>query len=345
MYARAGKDAEGATLPLLEERDDLKGLPLRKGAACKLNARAARRLEEGSIALRGMLGGSPFLLWQALADSDRWRTPESIPALLQMLMAEHESVRKVLVRQLAAINGREAAEALAQRALFDLDLDVRARALEALRKRPVEQYLDVLLSGFRHPWPVVAEHAAEAIGSLELNQALPGLQALLSAPDPQAPYRKGTEGLFVKEMVRINHLANCLMCHPPSMKREDKVRGRVPPTNEALPPATSREYYEAPGLFVRADVTYLKQDFSALLPVKNPGHWPALQRFDFFVRERPAARSEQRSWVLADRSKTTEHQQSLMFALRELTGHNPGPSVADWKKYLGRQADPAQKRQ
>ena len=46
-------------------------------------------------------------------------------------------------------------------------------------------------------------------------------------------------------------------------------------------------YSRGKGDFVRADVTYLKQDFSVQLPVANPGQWPAEQRYDFVVRERP----------------------------------------------------------
>ena len=60
--------------------------------------------------------------------------------------------------------------------------------------------------------------------------------------------------------------------------------------SEAPPPGgpTSPQYYDGDGIFVRADVTYLRQDFSVMQSVENPGKWPALQRFDFLVRIRPA---------------------------------------------------------
>jgi sugar lactone lactonase YvrE len=140
-------------------------------------------------------------------------------------------------------------------------------------------------------------------------------------------------GKVVMEMVRVNHLRNCLLCHSASLKDDDKVRGFVPPTNRPLPPAFTREYYapKQQGTFVRADVTYLKQDFSVPLPVKNHGVWPAVQRFDFLVRERPATPKE-----LAEAKKAagaaTEHQKSVFFALRELTGKDPGPTAEDWKR-------------
>ncbi len=44
--------------------------------------------------------------------------------------------------------------------------------------------------------------------------------------------------------------------------------------------------------FVRADVTYLKQDFSIAQEVIKADPWPKLQRFDFFVRTREATLAE-----------------------------------------------------
>ena len=47
------------------------------------------------------------------------------------------------------------------------------------------------------------------------------------------------------------------------------------------------QYYESTGgSFVRADVTYLRQDFSVPQPVPRPGQWPANQRYDYMVRKR-----------------------------------------------------------
>jgi len=42
------------------------------------------------------------------------------------------------------------------------------------------------------------------------------------------------------------------------------------------------------GLFVRADVTTLKQDFAVPQPVDKPGPWPVAQRYDYLVRARAA---------------------------------------------------------
>src|SRR5262249_14045754 len=157
--------------------------------------------------------------------------------------AENESIREVLVDQLALIEGKQASEALAQRALFDLHPRVRLRALEALSKRPTEEYRDTLVKGFHYPWPAIADHAAEALIALRLTKTVPTLFSFLDLPDPQAPFEKPGKGRFVKEIVKINHLQNCMMCHAPSLREDDKVRGFVPPMNEPLPPSFSREYY------------------------------------------------------------------------------------------------------
>jgi sugar lactone lactonase YvrE len=356
LAQQAGKHDADTTVALVEKRPDLAGLPLRKGEACRLTPGTASHLQEGSLALRGLLftaaqagtllaavGGTPAARPDASAlhkqlqgdgaAHNKWLKAEAIPALQQLLMAEHEAVREVLVGQLALIDGRQASEALAQRALFDLHPRVRERALEALTRRPAGEYRDALLEGFQHPWPAVAEHAAEAVVALGLKEAVPALLRFLDVPDPTAPFDKPGQGKWVKEMVRVNHLRNCLLCHAASTKDDDKVRGFVPPTNRPLPPAFTREYYGSrqQGIFVRADITYLKQDFSVPLPVKNPGLWPELQRFDFLVRERPATAKEVGE-AKKPAGPATEHQKPLFFALRELTGKDPGPTAEDWRR-------------
>jgi len=93
-------------------------------------------------------------------------------------------------------------------------------------------------------------------------------------------------------------------------------------------------YYQGSGVFVRADVTYLKQDFSVVLPVADHGPWPATQRFDFLVRERAATPSDNLAAAGRHGEAATEQQRSAFFALRALTGLDPGPAVSDWKRAL-----------
>jgi sugar lactone lactonase YvrE len=343
----------------MRQRPDLAGLPFRMGDACHLSPPAAEHLEGGSLALRGHMSqsiataaaGPAFAgdtrpdagkLHAALnADGQRhnkWLRSEAVPALQQLLMAENEAIRDVLVDQLARIPGKKATAALAQRALFDLHPEVRKAALVALNKRPVEEFRQTLLEGFRYPWQAVADHAAEALVALGLKDTVPALLALLDQPDPGEMFtRPGKEGAYVREMVRINHLRNCLMCHQASLDFNDKVRGRVPPTDQPLPPPFTRQYYsDNTGTFVRADITYLQQDFSVPLEVKNHGPWPAVQRYDFLVRERPATLAEVRAARQGEPKSAGEYHKAIFFALRELTGKDPGPTAEDWKRvFLG----------
>jgi sugar lactone lactonase YvrE len=363
--ARAAR-AQGrhAEIPptLMKSRPDLAGLPMRMGDECHLSAEAAEHLQGGSLALRQHLlasvqgGGStrglpgdtrpdPRYLHRALnGDGDKfnkWLKPEAVPALQQLLMAENEFVREVLVDQLARIEGKKAGVALAQRALFDLSPSIRRQAIEALARRPAAEYRQVLLAGFNYPWPAVSDHAAEALVALEMRDTVTELLGLLDRPDPDEPYQKpGKEGVFhkfVREVVRVNHLRNCAMCHAVSLDTNDKVRGRMPRPDQTLPPAFSREYYASnEGTFVRADVTYLQQDFSLPMTVRKPGPWPSSQRFDFLVRERPATPIEETRKASEMRS-ASEYKRAVFFALRELTGQDPGPAVEDWKRlFLGR---------
>src|SRR6185369_1479841 len=97
----------------------------------------------------------------------------------------------------------------------------------------------------------------------------------------------------------------------------------VPDVKQPLPPSFSVAYYEdtSPGPIVRADVTYLRQDFSLTLPVQNPGPWPNQQRFDFFVRLRPAF-----DWELAQKGPGIDfpHRYLMLRTLRRITDRDFG---------------------
>jgi phage FluMu protein Com len=325
---------------IIKQRPDLAGLPLRKSDENRLDAKAADRLQSSALALRAALfeaaGGDTeadadklrSLLDADDAPRDKWLRSESIPALQQLLMGEAASLREVLVERLAKIDGPRASVALARSALFDLHADVRRRAVAALAKRERRDYQQVLLDGFAYPWPAVADHAAEALVALEMRESVPALLKLLDQPNPASAYKKvSKDALYVREVVRINHLHNCLLCHAPSLKESDKLRGFVPVIGKPLPPPYTREYYgpRRPGQFVRADVTYFQQDFSVPLPVEKHGRWPGTQRYDFLVRERPIPP--------AAANRENEPPQALFFALRELTGTDAGSTVEDWKRW------------
>jgi sugar lactone lactonase YvrE len=350
---------------VLKKREDLRGLPMRMGDACKISPGAAEHLQGGSVALRanlfeaatataaragtGLAGDTrpdPAKFESTLksgARSEQWQRPESVPALMQLLMPENESIRLILVEQLAKIPGPRASAGLANRAVYDLNPEVRLAALEALKDRPASEFRQVLLDGLRYPLAVINDHAAEALVALKMLDSVPTLVAMLDEPTPTQAYEKPSEGYMVREVVRVNHLHNCLMCHAPSFdSTNDKVRGLVPNTNQPLPPAFSNEYYAAKrqGVFVRADITYLQQDFSVPMPVTNYGLWPSVQRYDFMVRERHATLAEIPAKPNPNEARQpTDHEKALFFALRELTGQDPGPTAEDWKRLFVRTQD------
>ncbi|MCI0455503.1 MAG: HEAT repeat domain-containing protein, partial [Gemmataceae bacterium] len=299
------RSAPHLTPELVSQRPELAGLPLRMGADCHLGKEAAENLQALAHKLRTHLDicipkdNSPdprvntTLLRRKLREtasgaSCEWLQPEALPTLVQMLQVENKPSRLLLIELLAQVHDPAASVALAQRALFDLSAEVRRAALQALAERPRDEYRDVLLAGFRYPWPPVADHAAEALVALQDREAVPRLLSLLQEADPTAYSEKGTRTLFVRELVRINHLGNCRLCHAPSLSVNDPVRGQVPTPGQPLgPPTGGHSYGGNTGNFVRADITYLKQDFSVFQPVEKPGAWPTTQRYDYLVRTRP----------------------------------------------------------
>jgi hypothetical protein len=266
-----------------------------------------------------------------------WATPEGVPALVQILQAEDKPVRLLLVELLAKSKCRSATEALAQRAVFDISDAVREAAVNALRTRPVAEYQGVLFSAMRYPWPAAAEFAAEALINLNEASALQPLIELLDEPAANEPVvaKVGlAEVKAVREMVRINHLRNCVLCHAPSLGNSDLVRGLIPDPKLPVPPTFTPQYYDnSRGSFVRADITYLRQDFAVVQPVAGQAIWPSHQRFDFVVRTRPQTADEKAG--RDPRSIPTNRQRdSVLFALRELTGQDAGDTSDGWREML-----------
>jgi hypothetical protein len=253
-------------LPLLLQRPDLAQLPLRPGRASRLTGSEAAHLESLSQRLHGYLdrltaancgschtvdlrldvqrlathGGGPpadlgplrkLLREEKEGKRPAWRRPEAVAALQQILMPESAPYRKLLVELLDEIGGRRAVAYLAQRAVFDLSPEVRREAVEALRKRPIEEYRPALLAALRYPWAPAAEHAAEALLALKDREAVPYLVGLLKEPDPSAPVQLKNGRFVVPQVVRLRHTFNCLVCHPPAAKRGEPVPGAVPGIN------------------------------------------------------------------------------------------------------------------
>jgi len=334
-------------LDLIAKRDDLKGLPVRMGDDCVSGGKAVettakisrdlRRARASSETSRGSFGASmrhDQELVSFLSKRRDWCDEAGVPVLLQMLQAENGPVRLQLVEMLDRVKGEKAGAALAQRAVFDTSPDVRQAAVKALQGRPRAEARPVLFDGLRYPWAPAAEHAAEALAALHDHESVFALAGLLDEPDPTAPVRDKEGKWVVTEVVRVNHLGNCLLCHAPSFNRKEPIRGVVPEKGKEIPEL----YYDSDvGTFVRADVVYLKQDFSVLQPVSGADPWPAMQRFDYLTRKREATKDEIKRLSSAKEDKAPPaylQRSAVLWALRELTGEDVGDRSEDWYRAL-----------
>jgi HEAT repeat protein len=336
---------------VLQERPDLARLPLRAGSARQLDPATAATLGTLSRKLHAYVDFAtpknaegqrldPIILRHVMREEKHgkrmeWLRPEAVPVLRQLLGHEMTSIRHLLVELLAEISGQRASELLAERAIFDLTPEVRAAAVEALRPRPREQFRHVLMKALRYPWAPAADHAAEALAALSDREAAPHLVTLLNLPDPSAPFA-GTRGSQLqRQLVRVNHNASCLMCHAPAQTMREPVLGIVPGVQRRQSTGrygVGRE--QSVPFWVRADVTFFRQDFSEMIavgPARKVG-LPTL-RFDYLVRTRPLGPKEAKRLQEEYADKTTyEQREAVLFALRELTGQDAGPGYEDWLK-------------
>ena len=358
---------------LMKERQDLAGLPFLLGKDCSMSPKEAQVLAMWSLGVRAALAkatkpaqsmsysysehfdagiesaGARF--WSTMSAANKSRLvlkTESLGAFHQILTAEDRDFRLGWVVNLGEIKDAKSTEMLINRALFDLDPEVRLAALIGPVERPKDQYADALKRALRYPWHPVVQNAALAIAVLDRKEMIPDLVALLDEPDPRAPFAvKGDDGkvkTMVRELVRINHHRNCMLCHAPvdvaglSPQEQRDLRnmpvGPAPSPDEPLPPSSSTIYY-APRkgvTLVRADVTYLRQDFSLRQRVDDPGKWPEMQRFDFLVRTRELTAKEfalQPEFVLH-----IEYKEAITDALRALTGKDAPPNAKAWREAL-----------
>jgi hypothetical protein len=335
--AKKPTDWAGLVEELSRGRTDLNGLPLRRGSACQLDAERLKTTKQVSQFLRPQLSrlmarntatNSFDPLGQerevlSLVSRHKWAEGSAF-ALVQMQQPEGSTVRRQLVQQLARTRGERATAELARRALYDLSPDVRSEAVDALKQRPAKEWRQALLDGFRYPWVPVAEHAADALVALQDREAAPGLHRMLPEPDPSAPFRQQAGRWVVRELVRVNHLRNCLLCHPGSFSRNDPVRAAIPKPGEKL------QYYERPtGDFVRADVTFLRQDFSVYQPVEGAAPWPRMQRFDYLVRTRELNPAEASRCAAPrnDRGRNYPQREAVLYALERLGGRVAGDAT------------------
>jgi hypothetical protein len=280
-----------------------------------------------------------------------------IAALMQVLAPESAELRLGLVKYLATLNHPEATRALARMALYSKEDEVHNAAVAALKGRSNSDYTEFLVQGLSYPWPAVAKRAADAIVKLQRTDLAPKLVAALEQADPRLPVVKTVgdkEMPVVRELVKLNHHQNCLMCHSPAnlpqnigpntafvggrVPMTDMVTAQVPVPGEPLQPPFDGYDFSQPDLLVRIDVTYLRQDFSMKQSVANAQPWPEMQRFDFLVRTRQLSDEEAKDF----RAKLTPtapetlspYQRVAQAALRDLTGQSAEPNAAAWRRLL-----------
>lgn len=317
----------------LPHRADLDGLPLVMGDECRTSLPIAESLNKRSREIRNALprpntsvvtqigsltlNSAGYARIQALLAQTNW-TANDIPALVQMLQAEPKKVRMSLVGVLASMGGPEATKALASRAVFDTHADVRKAAVNSLRLMDPAEFRPTLLSGFRYPWAPAADHAADALVELDDTNSVPDLRELLNKPDPVAPFQAEDGKWMAHELVGINHMRNCSLCHAPSLSTQDLARGLAPEPGKRLP--TAVYYSGSDGYFVRADVTYLRQDFSVTQHEPEAKPWPTQQRFDYLVRKRELSDEEaQQAVAQAERRSRSNvsypQREAVLYAL------------------------------
>jgi hypothetical protein len=331
---RKGKEEEHddrAISELVRSRSDLRGLPLLLGGACRTtDKRNLAAMSEKALLARLRVARQPAAsVWSKL------REPDAAPALQQVMQTEDESERLYMVDALTRIRNRESSVALARRAVFDLSARVRREALATLRQRHLEDFRAVLAEGLRYPWAPAARHAAEALLALEDGEVINDLVAMLDLPDPEQPVQR-SDGRWEKpQLVRVNHLRNCLLCHPPSTSESEPLRGQIPVPGKPLAPPVfyyQREDRDVVREFVRADVVYLRQDFSVKQPVKDHNVWPEMQRYDYMLRKQELTAEQAKAWS-RDGAKSPQRE-AILEVLRGLTGMDAGDTGEAWKTAL-----------
>lgn len=312
-------------------RDDLEGLPLAMGDECRLDAPKSAHLQKVSMMFRifrrlppsSQVNISKGILRSGVSYSPDKRlnwSERDIPGLMQIVTAEKTPMRLDLVHILSGFSCRESSIALAKLATFDVSADVREQAVEALDGRPREDFRGESLAALRYVWPPAADNAAQTLVTLDDRDAYDHLADVARQGDPRAPYQTDDHQWAAHELVRVNHMRNCLLCHAPAVATTARVTAAVPSPYDPLPV----QYYEGSGYSVRADVTYLRQDFSIVHPVADHGPWPAEQRYDYFVRERKL--SEQEAAELSQRFSNELYPQraAVLFAMRMLRRNESG---------------------
>jgi hypothetical protein len=116
------------------------------------------------------------------------------------------------------------------------------------------------------------------------------------------------------------------------------IAAEVPVPDQPLPLPAQGYRQSSPDLMIRVDVTYLRQDFSAMLPVAEAHPWPEMQRFDFLVRERKVTEDEAAEFreklTPKEAGVLSPYHKAALAALRDITGKDTAPTAEAWKALL-----------
>jgi hypothetical protein len=339
-------DPDGFVKKLIKERPEMQGMPFQMGGMCRMDPQTSNLFAEAVGTTHDALQTEEQSRLRSAESVDvflsRWGgqdTAIGIAALTQIYGPQTVNRRESLAKHLKEVDHPASTKALARAAVFDFNSDVRLAAVSGLKGRAKRDYTDALLTGLHHPWATAAQNAARAIAQLNRQDLVPQLVAFLSERDPREPFEKDVDGkscTVVREMVKVNHHRNCLLCHSPAPVNTmpGGVFAVVPTPGESFPvPMPGSPYGSMPSeAMVRADVTYLRQDFSVLQPVAGAAPWPEMQRFDFFVRTRVLTEQELQEHQKRKASvELSPHQKAAIATLERLTGkHDVEPTAAAW---------------
>jgi hypothetical protein len=334
-----GKE-DGFLKALLRSRPDLGGVSFVMGDDCRTESVRAKIFKDAALGVQRGAGAALLKASRStkLTKMERQQSQEALIAVMaQVLPAKEVADQQGLIATLASVSRPEATRALARAAIFSADAPVRTAAIKALSARGKADYSALLIAGLRYPWPAVAENVARAIVALKRKDLIPQLESLLEEPDPRGPRSEEVAGRMVTvapELVRINHHRNCMLCHAPAEAGkvpEPTLVAEVPVPSEPLPSSGSGSYgvsppslLRPPNVLVRIDVTYLRQDFSVVMPVYDSSAWRVMQRFDFVVRKRVLT-PEEAEGLRARLAGDSPYRRAAAKALRELTGRDFRP--------------------
>ena len=319
---------DGFLLAQMDRRRELRGLPFIMGDDCKLTNERGNEFQQSVLAVRNAMDANrtrPFVA--------NIHSYAGIAAYSQILGPENADVRTTFTQQLASSQMPPPRKNWRRRR--SLTATGTCASPPSRRCKAEREYTDVLLQGMRYPMPAVARRTAQAIIVLNRTDLLPQLAEMLGEA---ARYPRGADGRRGGRRgprSGAHQSSPQLLALPRPGDDGAIVRGARLDADSGLPfPTTLCEYYgerlvqNEPA--VRADTTYLRQDFWVMLPVADATPWPEKQRFDFLVRTRVVEGAElaklQAEIAARPAGQLSKPESRHRLALRELTGQNADPT-------------------